>query len=760
MEDSMDEYDFAMGEGRGKTTPKKKRKSEKVTASDDIELERHWFFNPWVYLILTCVGNVAYISAIGGYVSASLSTIERRFQLKSSESGAITIINDVAGMLAVLFVTHFGHSRHRPRIVGAALAAVGLGTIMCALPHFIYDPPQAMMAKMTGMWSGNLTGSSGGGRGAGQDTCRPGDSSDPNEETCDVMEEATSGSLLWQVGWILAGQVLCGLGTSAQPLCITYLDDNVKNKRTTTIFVAVIFSTFAFGPTLGYMVATACLVKPTFFHDPAVPPPAVSQEHPYYIGAWWLGFLINGFLLICISVPFFFFPKSMRKKAAGGAVGHGGDHHYEGEEVTELMDVKEREANNQNGHGGAISAMIPSKPSPRSSDQGFVAFLTDFFQTIKRIVTNLTAMSVFFAVCAEITGHVGWFIFGPKFMYTQYRLPPAKSSMLFGMMMLPGPIIGNLLAGLIVRKFKLSSKGCAKMVICIEGLLLCLAPTLYWLGCDNPPNAGVTTPYAPYGDGDSLPYYATLPPPVEYSDDLTVPCNADCGCERDFVPVCGSDGLTYATACHAGCRRYEKVNMGDSNTTLFVDCSCIPPPDNETEIVGLETMENGFAFLGECPWLCDRLYYFLGMMLFGSLFGSLLHNPSFMLQFRSHREEDRSTALGVSNVLMKVVAFIPGPVYFGAILEKTCLLFQEACGRTGNCLVYDIKAFRLVFTIFSCSGRVVAFILYCVAYFSVRKREQEKEEEEDYISNHPLSTRYVSEMESGAGSASFKHTSI
>ena len=35
---------------------------------------------------------------------------------------------------------------------------------------------------------------------------------------------------------------------------------------------------------------------------------------------------------------------------------------------------------------------------------------------------------------------------------------------------------------------------------------------------------------------------------------FTSPCNAPCACpENQFDPVCGADGLSYLTACSAGC---------------------------------------------------------------------------------------------------------------------------------------------------------------------------------------------------------------
>ena len=40
------------------------------------------------------------------------------------------------------------------------------------------------------------------------------------------------------------------------------------------------------------------------------------------------------------------------------------------------------------------------------------------------------------------------------------------------------------------------------------------------------------------------------------------------------------------------------------------------------------------------------------------------------------------------------LAFIPYPLLFGAITDSTCLIWEESCGKTGNCWVYDIDKFR------------------------------------------------------------------
>lgn len=50
-------------------------------------------------------------------------------------------------------------------------------------------------------------------------------------------------------------------------------------------------------------------------------------------------------------------------------------------------------------------------------------------------------------------------------------------------------------------------------------------------------------------------------------------CNITCDCDFDkFSPICGSDGMTYFSSCHAGCSSASKVN----GQMEFSDCLCIP----------------------------------------------------------------------------------------------------------------------------------------------------------------------------------------
>lgn len=43
---------------------------------------------------------------------------------------------------------------------------------------------------------------------------------------------------------------------------------------------------------------------------------------------------------------------------------------------------------------------------------------------------------------------------------------------------------------------------------------------------------------------------------------------------------------------------------------------------------------------------------------------------------------------------MALFAFIPYPLIFGAIVDSTCVVWQEICGSKGNCWIYDSEKMR------------------------------------------------------------------
>lgn len=145
---------------------------------------------------------------VNGFVSVVISTIEKRFELASTQSGLIASSYDIASVLCLIPVSYIGGAGHKPRWLGAGVMLMGLGSFVFALPHFI-----------TGVYEYNLT---------------------PAFALCDVnrtdsctsstdTEQTTSLSSYRYM--LMLGQLLHGAGaTPLYTLGITYLDGNVKAK--------------------------------------------------------------------------------------------------------------------------------------------------------------------------------------------------------------------------------------------------------------------------------------------------------------------------------------------------------------------------------------------------------------------------------------------------------------------------------------------------------------------------------------------------
>ena len=64
---------------------------------------------------------------------------------------------------------------------------------------------------------------------------------------------------------------------------------------------------------------------------------------------------------------------------------------------------------------------------------------------------------------------------------------------------------------------------------------------------------------------------------------------------------------------------------------------------------------------------------------------------------RSVSDVDKSLAIGLATALMSIFAFIPAPIMFGAVVDQSCLVWEEKpCGGgQGNCLFYDADKLRV-----------------------------------------------------------------
>ena len=184
--------------------------------TEGTDLRFGWFsFRPnclqWLnrsvwFLIFMCYGNMFQSMLVNGLMGVVVSTLEKRFDLSSSQSSFIVSAYEIATIPVLIVVSYIGEKGHRPRWIAATLFLLGLAGFVFAIPHFttpVYDPRGASRGD--------------------DNLCR--DRSNETQCQTDPSDSSLSGYL----GVFIVARLLMGVGaTPLYTMGVTYMDDIVK----------------------------------------------------------------------------------------------------------------------------------------------------------------------------------------------------------------------------------------------------------------------------------------------------------------------------------------------------------------------------------------------------------------------------------------------------------------------------------------------------------------------------------------------------
>ncbi|XP_041058843.1 solute carrier organic anion transporter family member 1C1-like [Carcharodon carcharias] len=616
---------------------------ENVPSRTDLPPATQKRFNN-VKLFLAALSCLYFAKALSGsYMKSAITQIERRFDIPSSLIGVVDGSFEIGNLFVIVFVSYFGAKFHRPRIIAAGSVVMAIGTILIASPHFFmgrYNYETALT------FSNNLTTSTSQCSNMSNSvlTPEPGKtSSDKSPSGC----EKVAGSSTWI--YIFLGNILRGIGeTPTGPLGISYLDDYAREENT-SFYIGILYTVALIGPLFGYLLGSFCakiFVDIGFVDLERV---TITSKDARWVGAWWLGFLIAGAFSLLFSIPFWFFPKSLTKETRKKEIGKTS-------EKTEFIKLDQSE-------------LIKNNPKPKTATQ----LAKGFFSSLKVLFANNIYVLYLVSMVIQMNSLIGMLTFKPKFIEQQYGQSASRSNFIIGLINIPAVCIGFFLGGFVMKKFKLSIVQAAKLAIGCSTLGWLLSLSYFGMGCENSRVAGLTISY----EGTSQ---------VSYEGSaLYHNCNAGCFCPgTKWEPVCAGTGVTYVSPCLAGC----KTSTGTGKNTVFHNCSCI----------SAFTAGNSSALLGQCPRTgdCGNVFiYFMAVTVFASFsycFGAV---PGFMILLRCNEPELKSLAIGIHTLLGRTLAGIPAPIYFGALIDTTCLKWgTNRCGGRGACRIYNSDTFR------------------------------------------------------------------
>ncbi|KAJ9590579.1 hypothetical protein L9F63_016348, partial [Diploptera punctata] len=517
--------------------------------------------------------------AAGTYLISSLSTLEKRFKIPSRTSGLILSAWDIGGFCVSMVLTYLGSKGHKTRWVAAGIIIVALSCFLRIVPHIAFGPGQNSL-ELTVEYADIL--------GTTQN------STETSEQFYDILcrseyfeeEDCSAGTSAIPSAIFISASLLLGVGTSMYfTLGISYLDDNVR-KNKSPVILAISQCIRMLGPTIGYLFGSYALKQ---YVDPSLHP-TISSDDPRWVGAWWLGWVPLGIIFIVLAVALSFFPKMLPRAAQRMAV------------------------SNENG--------------PRNTARSFA----DFKLIIARLSKNKILLFNSFSIVCFACGFIGYWIFMPKYMETQFRQSASQASLITDLVE-EVTCIGVTSSRIVISKFKPRARYLAAWNVVVE---LCevigyFSYSFITCGIDDL-----------HGEKNT-----------DGSWNLTAECNMDCECglRINYSPVCSLDrSTTFYSPCHAGCTTVEVIN----GTKTFGNCSCIG---------------QGWAVEGACPFDCTTKFTtFLVIQCILRFLSSSGRAGNTLIQFRSVAPEDKSISISFTEFLMCALGLIPGPIFYGMLL--------------------------------------------------------------------------------------------
>ncbi|NXG21101.1 SO4C1 protein, partial [Grallaria varia] len=496
-----------------------------------------------------------------------------------------------------------------------------------------------------------------------EDTCQTSETTSANI-TCNARRKSSHQNYLYV---FMLGQMLLGVGgTPLFTVGTAFLDDSVP-KYKSSLYIGIGYAMSLLGPAIGYVVGGQLL---NVYIDIQIPERQdttymkVDQDDTRWLGAWWIGFLGLFFAIWLLIIPISMFPKHLPGTAKIQAEKISETHDDGSEALVQMMNIGDS--------------------------------FKDFPMALLILLKNPVLMSLITSSSSEALVATGFATFLPKFIENQFGKTTSFSATLGGLVLVPAAALGQLISGFLVSKYKMDLKSIIKFMISTSAVALLLNTVFLFTECRNEPFAGVSETYNRTG---------TL-------NNLTAPCNANCGCLQSmYYPVCGRDGVQYFSPCFAGCTSYLVDN---SLTKMYYNCSCVGKPKRESGSEGV-LFE---AVPGKCPTQCKFFPFFLITFFFAVVFTFMAVTPTTVAILRCVPDKQRSFALGVQLVFLRLLGTIPGPILFGIAIDNSCTLWDmDECETKGACWIYDNKRMAYLLLGTSAACKIIAIIFLVLGLY-------------------------------------------
>lgn len=556
------------------------------------------------------------------------------------------ITDNIATVLTNLFIGYYGKTAHKPRWMAIGCVVTGLSVMVTSFPYFIYGPAQESDLEL----AGNITLLSKSKN--GDQMCL----ANFQKEDCSQIG-ATKLMTAVAVGCFAISNFFRGFGTSIYFTYGTpYLDDNVSKAKMPSFF-AFIFAGRILGAPIGFYLSSVAL---KYYENPFGRPAGLVDTDPRWIGAWWIGFLVAGTLMLLLAIPLSFFPrefkKNLNKEEEESPI--NGDQAEPSEGVQLVERGKGRDIATFEGDLEIQTTNNSAAKEKKKPDLSLSEMPAEIFA----IITNPIIICQMMGNLFRGIGIIGYFVFQTKYLEAQFRQSASKASLVSGTTGFMAKIFGVLFGGVLISVCRPGPRALTTFIFFVE--LTSVFTLLYGASVYGPQ---YTYPRTLIKQNNQL--------------DLGNQCNKNCYCEQArYQPVCDQiDMKAYFSPCHAGCKQSFKTIDGGST---FTECGCV---------------DSSVKTLEKCPPDTDKLMKYATIVALGGMISGSSRPGNMVTFFRSINPDQKSLAVAVGSFWHSLFVSIPYPIIYGKIFDYTCLVWSYECSKRGNCWLYDTEKLRYIY---------------------------------------------------------------
>ncbi|XP_057309721.1 solute carrier organic anion transporter family member 4C1-like [Hydractinia symbiolongicarpus] len=191
------------------------------------------FNNTRSFLVFICVCTFGQGMVSIGMISTFLTTLEKRYEFKSTEVALLTTFADITAAIFCCSICYYGH-RHRPRAIAFGFITLIFGIVITTIPQFISPPYEVGVERVT-------------------DACQARNTTGENSECQQRIDNQ-----IYLFIFIIGGSIMALGPVPLYGLGFAHIDETTDRGQN-SLYIGIMEAFSALGPAAGFMLGKPIL---------------------------------------------------------------------------------------------------------------------------------------------------------------------------------------------------------------------------------------------------------------------------------------------------------------------------------------------------------------------------------------------------------------------------------------------------------------------------------------------------------------------